>query len=565
MKIEKITVENYKSIRHLEIEPNPGLNAFIGENSVGKSNIFCATNWLLGHNWPSFNAAEDQDHWEGNSENAIKIIIEYDDGATLSLDESKDKYQFSIVKNETYSSNNETRIKYACSHLDVERKIVDYLPSNRWKLLGRILQQINNQFLQETVTDKSGVMKQKNEILKTELERIRDQVLFSVGRSTQDSRDGIMDKFLEIIQRESAKQLNRDESDFTIDLSLYDPWNYYKTLQLLVNEVDMNMKFQVSSLGMGVQASITIAILKAYSELNLPNKTPIFIDEPELFLHPQSQRNFYNILREMSEDEINQETGEIIREGLQIFYTTHSPNFLRTDKFGEIYIVRKTRDKGTYCNKANVNDFTIDLEIRKGIVSTFDEMSLRFKNAYENTGDSQRANEAFFAKKIILVEGQSESLILPYLFDIYGFDYVKDGISIVRCGCKDEIDRYFRLYNEFGIPCYVIFDGDKQHEGGKFEQGTKDKNKAILELFGEDAEWADGKIYKRFFGFEKRLEDYLGFQTVEKGLKLFIQVKENIKSEDRLPAWVEKIIEKIKVLDSPLPSVLKKPVEIASF
>jgi putative ATP-dependent endonuclease of OLD family len=59
-----------------------------------------------------------------------------------------------------------------------------------------------------------------------------------------------MDQFTEILQKESAKQLNREESSFSIDLSLYDPWNFYRTLQLLVKEKDMDMQFQASSLGM---------------------------------------------------------------------------------------------------------------------------------------------------------------------------------------------------------------------------------------------------------------------------------------------------------------------------
>ncbi|MDD5489294.1 MAG: AAA family ATPase [Candidatus Moranbacteria bacterium] len=567
MKIEKITVENYKSIKHLEIEPNPGLNAFIGENSVGKSNIFKAINWPIGPVYPSFNSTQDQDHWNGDRNNKITISLQYDDGKCLQLAESWEDYHGNEKSGLNLSGgyiNSEEREKYCSACLDIEREIQDYLPSNRWTLIGRILQQINKEFLKEDMVGDDGVSKPKKEVFKDRLKKIRDDVLFSVGRSAVDKRDGLMDQFLKIIQKESAKQLNRSESDFSIDLKLYDPWNFYRTLQLLVDEIDMDKQFQASSLGMGVQASITIAVLKAYAALNLTHKTPIFIDEPELFLHPQAQRNFYNLLREMTEDKIDKKTGEIV-EGLQIFYTTHSQNFLRTDKFDEIHILRKTKEIGTYCNEAKAHDFVIDLKERTGITSTDDEMALHFKNAYENTGDSQRANEAFFAKKIILVEGQSENLILPYFFDLYGFDYVKEGITIVRCGCKDEIDRFFRLYNEFGIPAYVIFDGDGQHKDTEFEQTTQNKNRAIADLFGIDSEWADGKAYERFFGFEKRLEDYLGFQTAEKGLRLFIQVKEKIKSKKELPAWVEKIIEKIQALNSPLPSVLKKPVEIASF
>ncbi|MCL4732975.1 AAA family ATPase [Patescibacteria group bacterium] len=561
MKIKKIIIENYKSIKRLEVIPRPGLNVYIGENSVGKSNIFDAINWLLGPVYPSFNSTTPQDHWGGLLENKIKISLEYSDGNILELAEewtdSYGKQKTGLNLSGGYIKG-EQRERYCSAYLGTEREVKDYLPLNRWSLLGRVLQQINAVFLSEDMSNIDGSTKQKSDALKAKLHEIRDNILFSVGRTAPAGKDGLMDKFVSILQEESAKQLNRRQDEFTIDLSLYDPWNFFRTLQLLVSESDTGMTFQASVLGMGVQASITIAILKAYAQLSLPNKTPIFLDEPELFLHPQAQRNFYNLLREMSENEIDPSSGEVKREGLQIFYTTHSPNFLRTDFFDEIHLIRKNKERGTYINTAEFQDFVDDLKIRKGINSSLEEMSLHFKNAYENTGDSQKANEAFFARKIILVEGQSESLILPYLFELLKFDFIKEGITIVRCGGKDEIDRFFRLYNEFGIPCFIIFDGDKQHLGTKDEASTKKKNSAIFELFGITAEWADGKVYDRFLGFENDLESNLGFSTTKKGLDLYIETKSKIISVKNLPTWVSTVVEKVKSMDDPSGSVLKK-------
>src|SRR3989344_4830533 len=311
---------------------------------------------------------------------------------------------------------------------------------------------------------------------------------------------------------------------------------------------------------MGVQASISIAILKAYSELNLANKSPIFIDEPELFLHPQAQRNFYKILRELSEDkkDIN---GNTIREGTQVFYTTHSPNFLSTGNFNEIFIVRKTKEKGTFLRYAKVGDFVIDLKKRNNIETSEEDLFLHYKNAYENTGDTQKANEGFFAKKIILVEGQSETLLLPYFFDLVGFDFVKECISIVRCGSKSEIDRFYRLYSEFGIPSYVIFDGDKQLAGTDSEQDNIQKNKAILELLGENGiDYPDGTPKERYLVFEKEFEKYLGFETAKKGLDLFIEVKKKITENSiGMPSWIDVLKDKINALpENEVESVLKR-------
>lgn len=570
MKIKKIVIENYKSIKYLEFEPNPWLNAIIWENSVWKSNIFNAINWILGPMYPSFNSTMKQDHFEWKDENKIKIELHYQDHAIFELNEHKPVTRNGSTEiksglfynNQDWNCKWEIRDRYCSAYLSTDREILDYLPSNKWTLIGRILQQINSSFSDESMKVKNDewveIDKKKTEVLKDELTKIRDNILFSTWR-TEGNQDGLMDQFIKILQTESAKQLNREESSFSIDLSLYDPWNFYRTLQLLVKENDMDMQFQASALWMWVQASITIAILKAYAELNLPNKTPIFIDEPELFLHPQAQRNFYKILREMSEDTID-EQGEITREGLQIFYTTHSPNFLRTDKFSEIFIATKTKGLWTILHNPKVQDFVLDYQYRSWNQTSIEDMLLRFKNAYENTGDSQKANEAFFAKKIILVEGQSESLILPYFFDLYWFDYIKEWISIVRCWSKWELDRFFRLYNEFWIPCFILFDGDKQHEATTEKDKTIAKNQVITGIFWNPQDWMDGDINDRYLWFQTQLEDNLWFITSEKWLGLFIAVKNNITANTQIPEWVWKIVEKIRLLKTPISSILLKEI-----
>ncbi len=545
MKITEILIKNYKSIKHLEFKPHDKINAFIGENSVGKSNIFDAINWLLGPTYPSFNATKKEDRYLGDINNKIKIILSFDDGNYLELAEEWQDRRGNIKSGLNMSGNyitDENRQRYTSAYLGVDRQILDYLPSNRWSLLGRILLEINKLFLSEKVKNEKGEVIPKSEQFKKDLKKIRDNLLFSV--KDEDGNE-IMKKFVEILQRESARQLNKPESDFTVDLNLYDPWNFYRTLQLLVKETDTNLQFQASTLGMGIQASISIAVLKAYSELKLKNETPIFIDEPELYLHPQAQRNFYKILRELAD------------KGTQLFITTHSPNFLSVEYFDEIFVVRKSKEKGTYINNANVDEFIEDFKVRYDRDTTKEDILIRYKNAYENTGDTQKANEAFFAKKIILVEGQSEVLILPCFFDLAEFDYIKEGISIVRCGNKAGIDRFYRLYVEFGIPCYVIFDGDVHLKGTNGDKDNIQKNRTILNLFDIDSDYPDGHAHDLFLGFKDVFEKELGFQTSKKGLELFIEVKNRIKDKKSIPNWINAVIKKINNLPEIPKSFLK--------
>ena len=48
MKIDKLTIKNYRSVRDLELSLSPRINVFIGANNVGKSNILSAMEYLLG-------------------------------------------------------------------------------------------------------------------------------------------------------------------------------------------------------------------------------------------------------------------------------------------------------------------------------------------------------------------------------------------------------------------------------------------------------------------------------------------------------------------------------------
>lgn len=549
MKITRIAIQNYKSIKNIDIKISDKVNVFIGENSVGKSNIFAAMEWVLGSIYPSFNNFPKEDYFRGNETAKVTITLYFDDSHFLQMTNKwYDKYGNEKsglnIDGNGYVSD-DVRQKYISAFIGSDRKISENPAANRWTVLGRLLRDINARFLEETETDPlTGELKSKSDVFKSEMQRIRDDILFSVK---DDGGNNLMDTFTSILRSETARQLNRAPADFNVDLNMYDPWNLFRTMQIMVNEAETGMTFRASDLGMGVQASITIAILKAYSQLKLKNQTPIFIDEPELYLHPQGRRNFYKIIRELADN------------GTQVFITTHSTEFVSLDRFNEINIVRKSMDKGTYIRKAAAADFVADLKKRNGIESSEADLMFRYKDAYENTGDSQRASEAMFARKVILVEGESESLILPYFFDLLDYDYIAEGVTIVRCGGKSEIDRFYRLYSEFGIPCFVIFDGDKQNIGKDDEEATIKKNHGILQMFGSNDDFPDGIVHERYIGFEKRLEENLLIGDVgkAKALQLYIRTKKAIDSPEKVPEWVSQVIEKLNNLPNEAESILQ--------
>lgn len=554
MKITRIVIDNYKSIKHIDIMLSNKVNAFIGENSVGKSNILSAIEWMLGPVYPSFNNFSREDYYKGDMSLRVNIEVHFDDGNYLQLtnvwSDSHGRTKSGLNYNGNQYISDDLRQRYISAFIGADRKVNDNPASNRWTLLGRLLRDINERFSQEKMIDPiTGEEIGKSDYFKYQMEAMRDSVLFSV---VDDDGNNMMEQFVDILRTETASQLGRELSEFNVDLNMYDPWNLFRTLQIMVNEEDTGLTFRASELGMGVQASITIAILKAYSKLKLNNNTPIIIDEPELFLHPQGRRNFYKIITDLADS------------GTQVILTTHSSEFISLARFNEIYVVRKNRDRGTYIRNADPDRFIVDLQQRHPAIKTnTSELMLEYLNAYEGTGDSQRASEAMFARKAILVEGESEVLILPYFFDLLGYNYIRNGITIVRCGGKSEIDRFYRLYSEFGIPCFVIFDGDYQNLGQDDEKSTIAKNKGILNLFGITDDFPDNNVHDNFLGFKYRLEENLEIGDVgnAKALKLYKRVRASITSTNQVPKWVSEVIDKIDALPSEANSILIQPLK----
>ena len=79
MRITRIYIKNYKSIKEIDIPLSDKVNVFIGENSVGKSNIFSAIDWLLGAIYPSLNNVSHEDFYRGDMSSHLIIRIYFDD------------------------------------------------------------------------------------------------------------------------------------------------------------------------------------------------------------------------------------------------------------------------------------------------------------------------------------------------------------------------------------------------------------------------------------------------------------------------------------------------------
>jgi predicted ATP-dependent endonuclease of OLD family len=180
-------------------------------------------------------------------------------------------------------------------------------------------------------------------------------------------------------------------------------------------------------------------------------KFVLLIEEPELYLSPHAQRHLHRVLRTLAE------------QGNQILYSTHAPVFLSVDRMEELALVRHTADGGT---------------------SLFQPEALAEAESFRALSefDSDRA-ELFLARAALLVEGRTEKMTFPLVFDALGVEADKEGVLVLACGGKGNIPLFARVCNHCGIPYVVVHDRDAP-EGSRPIESERAINRQIQEVAG---------------------------------------------------------------------------------
>lgn len=193
------------------------------------------------------------------------------------------------------------------------------------------------------------------------------------------------------------------------------------------------------------------------------------IEELEAHLHPQAQLRLINYLQ-----------AEYNENGAQIIISTHSP--ILASKINLKNLILLKNEKG------------YDLAEGKTGLEKGDYLFLqRFL-------DSTKSN-LFFAKGIIMVEGDAENILLPVIANIIGYPLEKYGISIVNVGSTAFL-RYSRIMvrhngSTIGVPVSVITDCDVK----PYELQTQDDGEKI-KIFSEKKRESDQAVAEKKARYE---------------------------------------------------------------
>jgi putative ATP-dependent endonuclease of the OLD family len=265
--------------------------------------------------------------------------------------------------------------------------------------------------------------------------------------------------------------------------------------------------------GHGLQRTLVIAVLQVLAESRFsggsgeevatPKKSLMLaIEEPELYQHPLQARAVATALLQLS-------AGEEENANPQIAYSTHSEHFVRPALFEDLRVVRRDTSVGT---KVVAADASLVEEALEKVGLADQEVQVR------NTL-SVSLSQAVFAKRVVLCEGRTDAVLLEAVASM-DRPFEQDGIAVAECHGKSIIPVALAILKGLEIPCFVLFDADRQvkEKLEQSEKGTKadrdaqisgiaTKNRQLLELCDESPEdWPERDVRTRCSNFTGNVE-----------------------------------------------------------
>lgn len=427
MKIEQVTINKFRSIEQCKISVDT-VNAIVGQNNSGKSATLRALNAF-------FNPSEEQNSfYEGkhnySSKSKCKITIKF---SNIPNSNSINQFAFGdcieaqlnyshTTKSITYKYKKDGRFISAPTELmqNIKKNITFvYIPPNRNE--------------EQLVWQEKSLMKQLiEEFLKQET-RNRDTITPNFTKATNFLEENALKKISKEI--ESCYSL-RHKFQFSLNFDDQAKFlSFLSEIQIYINE--SGIKHNLKDCGTGLQSLTIIAFHRVLAKIQHKNIV-LGLEEPEINLHPQAQRELIKSIKLSSSDS----------DISQVMITTHSTVIIDNIDHTNIFLVRK------------------ELDEKRGFKSIITKTSDNFFVRYNLEEfkyyqfHSYRNSDFFFANYVIFVESKNDAEVIKHLAKRENIDLDLYGVSVVSIDGVNNLPYPYRIVKELGIPHLIILDKD---------------------------------------------------------------------------------------------------------
>lgn len=226
-----------------------------------------------------------------------------------------------------------------------------------------------------------------------------------------------------------------------------------------------NVETPVTSQGTGMIRSAIFALLRYSKQREAVDAQDrgliIGFEEPELFLHPNAAENMRNIIYELAGGQS------------QVVCTTHSPYMIDISRKENLVLnsfnIAEHEYSVTFCfnHSEEFKKLQEDDKIRVKMIQKIDDYVAR----------------VFFAQKVVMVEGDTEDIVLKKTIEVMPEDarkHISDRYQIIKAVGKATMISFIKYLRSMNIDLFVIHDRDQR------EPRAEAMNQPILNALGGD-------------------------------------------------------------------------------